>query len=121
MEKFIDCSQAAREKLMSVFRTTKATVSLALRFKLNSDNGKKIRHAAVTQYGGKIKLILSIEETQHRHDGVMVQLFSNGAVLTLNTKTGVAQIENKQGELVRKEHISTFNDLETMQFKAAIL
>lgn len=56
--KIIDWKEAKKKKeayeyLMKVFNKSKPAVSLAMRFKRNSDDAKRMRYVAVHELGGK--------------------------------------------------------------------
>ena len=52
MEKRIWIKYGERAKLMGMFKTSYQTVHDALVYKNNSELAKRIRHAAVKQFGG---------------------------------------------------------------------
>lgn len=81
----IEVTQEARVKLTRAFRCTAKTVQESLKYRMNSDKARKIRYAAVKEYGGKPMLYVPECETLFTTelDGkeYMRQMFNNGAVL----------------------------------------
>ena len=86
MERYIDLTPKDKKYLQEVFEVSKGMVSDSLNYKVNTDLARKIRHTAVSQLGGRVKVRFPIEETIHDHAGFMVQMFANGAVLRLDKK-----------------------------------
>lgn len=80
---YIKVSNEARAKLARVFGVEEKMVYLALTYRRDSDKARRIRYAAVHEYGG-VAMCHSPEcETIHNvsQDGreLMVQNFDNGA------------------------------------------
>lgn len=120
MKMYIECSADARKRLSKNFNVSFVTVSNALNYIYHtSELAKKIRHAALTQFGGRKMIKLPIEETIHDNNGFMIQHFENGAILCLDKSSGRAVVENKYGDLVKEVDIQTFTELESLQKLAA--
>ena len=120
MKMYIECSADARKRLSKNFNVSFVTVSNALNYIYHtSELAKKIRHAALTQFGGRKMAKLPIEETIHDNNGFMVQCFENGAVLSLNKKSGNVTIRNRYGDMVKEADINSFEELESLQKLAA--
>lgn len=81
----IEVTQEAREKLRRAFGCTAKTVQESLKYRMDSDKAKKIRYAAVKEYGGKSMLYVPECETMFTTEiggkEYMRQKFSNGAEL----------------------------------------
>jgi hypothetical protein len=120
MKMYIDCSADAKKRLSKIFEVSTMTVWNALSYKYRtSELAKKIRHAALTQFGGRKMATLPVEETIHDNNGFMIQHFENGAILCLDKSSGRAVVENKYGDLVKEVDIQTFTELESLQKLAA--
>lgn len=119
MGKYIFLDAKNRKYLRDTFNVSPGTVSDALNFKTDSDLSRKLCYVALTQLGGKERMDLPIEETIHDYAGFMMQTFENGAVLSVNKKTGYAYIVNKYGDLIKDAYINSLDDLEELQAFAA--
>lgn len=108
-QQYIHVTKETREKLMKIFGCTDRMVFYALQFdgkKGNSDLAKKIRKAALENYGILMNVIPAVE-TFHDHDGYMHQYLPNGAVIEL----GKTQ-ETKGGAVFFKgEKVKSYEDV----------
>lgn len=93
-------------KLARVFDVEPKTVYLALTGRRNSDKARKIRYAAVKEYGGVPMLHCPACETLHEttEDGrqIMRQEWPNGAVLVWYKNTPEVIVRHKGREVLHE-------------------
>ncbi len=122
MKKYIHATKEQREHLMNIFRCTDRTVRNALTFdccKGNSDLAKRIRHTA--KIAGCHTYVVSEEfECFYDADGIMYQLFPNGAQIELSKITGTGEIIYK-GKAVARFHNVQLTDIPEIQQRAAAI
>lgn len=108
MKKYIHASKEQREKLMKIFRCTERTIRNALTYdssKGNSDLAKRIRHTA--KIAGCHTYVVTEEfECFFDADGIMYQLFPNGAQIELSKDTGVGEIIYKGKVVAKYENVA---------------
>lgn len=99
----IEVSQKVRDKIEKTFGVSRTMVSYALNYneqKGQSDLAKRIRKMAMVN-GGRRMAYLPAFETAFCHNGIMTQLFDNGARLTADMHTGRVEVKDPKG-VVRK-------------------
>lgn len=124
-ESYIKVSNEARAKLARLFKVEEKTVYLALTYRRDSDKAKKIRYAAVRNYGGVAMCHCPECETLHEiREGerqLMVQNFDNGVKLEINKHTGAAVVYDRRGAVMCRRHIEKFPELSELQLYAESL
>lgn len=104
---YIKVNEDAKMKLARVFDVEPKTVYLALTGRRNSDKARKIRYAAVKEYGGVPMLHCPACETLHEttEDGreVMRQEWKNGAVLVWYKGTPEVIVRHKGREVLHED------------------
>ena len=104
---YIKVNEDAKMKLARVFDVEPKTVYLALTGRRNSDKARKIRYAAVKEYGGVPMLHCLACETLHEttEDGreVMRQEWPNGAVLVWYKGTPEVIVRHKGREVLHED------------------
>lgn len=104
---YIKVNEDAKMKLARVFDVEPKTVYLALTGRRNSDKARKIRYAAVKEYGGVPMLHCPACETLHEttEDGreVMRQEWPNGAVLVWYKGTPEVIVRHKGHEVLHED------------------
>ncbi|WP_279113262.1 hypothetical protein [Bacteroides acidifaciens] len=104
---YIKVNEDAKMKLARVFDVEPKTVYLALTGRRNSDKARKIRYAAVKEYGGVPMLHCPACETLHEttEDGreVMRQEWPNGAVLVWYKGTPEVIVRHKGREVLHED------------------
>ena len=104
---YIKVNEDAKMKLARVFDVEPKTVYLALTGRRNSDKARKIRYAAVKEYGGVPMLHCPACETLHvtTEDGreVMRQEWPNGAVLVWYKGTPEVIVRHKGREVLHED------------------
>lgn len=104
---YIKVNEDAKMKLARVFDVEPKTVYLALTWRRNSDKARKIRYAAVKEYGGVPMLHCPACETLHEttEDGreVMRQEWPNGAVLVWYKGTPEVIVRHKGREVLHED------------------
>lgn len=104
---YIKVNEDAKMKLARVFDVEPKTVYLALTGRRNSDKARKIRYAAVNEYGGVPMLHCPACETLHEttEDGreVMRQEWPNGAVLVWYKGTPEVIVRHKGREVLHED------------------
>lgn len=122
---YIKVSEEARAKLARVFKVEKKTVYLALTYRRDSDKARKIRYAAVHNFGGVAMCHCPECETLHNitEDGrdLMVQNFDNGVRLEIDKHTGAAVVYNRHGAVIGRRQIVEFPELAELQLYAESL
>ena len=90
-----------------------------------SDKAKKIRYAAVRNFGGVAMCHCPECETLHEiREGdrqLMVQNFDNGIKLEIDKQTGAAVVYNSKGAVVCRRQIVKFPELTELQLYAESL
>lgn len=124
-ESYIKVSNEARAKLARLFKVEEKTVYLALTYRRDSDKAKKIRYAAVHNFGGVAMRHCPECETLHEiREGerqLMVQNFDNGIKLEIDKQTGAAVMYDRRGAVVCRRHIEKFPELSELQLYAESL
>lgn len=104
---YIKVSSEAREKLARAFEVEEKTVYLALTGRRDSEKARKIRYAAVNEYGGVPMVHCPACETLHEttEDGreVMRQEWLNGAVLVWYKGTPEVVVRHKGREVLHED------------------
>lgn len=104
---YIKVNEDAKMKLARVFDVEPKTVYLALTGRRNSDKARKIRYAAVKEYGGVPMLHCPACETLHEttEDGreVMRREWPNGAVLVWYKGTPEVIVRHKGREVLHED------------------
>lgn len=123
MKKFIHADKAVTEKLKAIFKCSERTIRNALTYDENKGNSglcKKIRFTAL-QNGCHIYVVTKAFETIHDEvDGIMWQLFENGAQVSMNKLTGKGEILFK-GDVVAKYENIQLTDIPKIQARAEAL
>lgn len=124
-ESYIKVSNEARAKLARLFKVEEKTVYLALTYRRDSEKARKIRYAAVCNYGGVAMCHCPECETLHEiREGerqLMVQNFDNGIKLEIDKQTGAAVMYDRRGAVVCRRHIEKFPELSELQLYAESL
>lgn len=124
-ESYIKVSNEARAKLARLFKVEEKTVYLALTYRRDSEKARKIRYAAVHNYGGVAMCHCPECETLHEiREGerqLMVQNFDNGVKLEIDKQTGAAVMYDRRGAVVCRRHIEKFPELSELQLYAESL
>lgn len=122
---YIKVSNEARAKLARLFKVEEKTVYLALTYRRDSEKMRKIRFAAVHNFGGVAMCHCPECETMHNvtEDGrdLMVQNFDNGIKLEIDKQTGAAVMYDRRGAVVCRRHIEKFPELSELQLYAESL
>lgn len=118
-------SNDARTKLARAFEVEEKTVYLALTYRRDSEKMRKIRYAAVNEYGGVAMVHCPACETMHNvtEDGreLMVQRFDNGTTLRIDKRTGETWVINRRGETVEHKQCISIPQLSELQLYAESL
>lgn len=104
----IEVSREVRDKIVKTFGVTDVMVSYALTYnkaKGNSDLAKKIRKMAMENGGRRMAYWPECETIHNEVDGTMVQIFTNGAKLTIDKHTGDAKVEYNGRVVLKDENI----------------
>lgn len=124
-ESYIKVSNEARAKLARLFKVEEKTVYLALTYRRDSEKARKIRYAAVRNYGGVAMCHCPECETLHNitEDGrdLMVQNFDNGVRLEIDKHTGAAVVYDRRGTVISRRQIVEFPELAELQLYAESL
>ena len=124
-ESYIKVSNEARAKLARLFKVEEKTVYLALTYRRDSEKARKIRYAAVRNYGGVAMCHCPECETLHEiREGerqLMVQNFDSGIKLEIDKQTGAAVMYDRRGAVVCRRHIEKFPELSELQLYAESL
>lgn len=124
-ESYIKVSNEARAKLARLFKVEEKTVYLALTYRRDSEKARKIRYAAVRNYGGVAMCHCPECETLHEiREGerqLMVQNFDNGIKLEIDKQIGAAVMYDRRGAVVCRRHIEKFPELSELQLYAESL
>lgn len=120
---YIKVSNEARAKLARVFGVEEKMVYLALTYRRDSDKARRIRYAAVHEYGGVAMCHCPECETMHNvsENGreLMVQNFDNGVKLEIDKQTGEAIVYNRKGAVIGTRQIKELSELSEIQLFAA--
>lgn len=112
-------------KLARVFDVEPKTVYLALTYRRNSEKARKIRFAAVHNFGGVAMCHCPECETMHNvTEGgreLMVQNFDNGVKLEIDKQTGAAVVYDRRGTVLQSKVITKFPELSEIQLYAESL
>lgn len=117
----IEVSREVRAKIAKTFDVSDVMVSYALTYNKsrgNSDLAKKIRKMAMENGGRRMAYWPECETLHNEVDGTMIQIFDNGAVLTINKHTGDARVDYKGKTMMKKQDISV-REIYIMQEYAA--
>lgn len=120
MKKFIHASKEQKEKLMKIFHCGDRTVRNALTFdegKGDSDLCKKIRFTALQDGCHTYVVVKEFECFHDEADGIMYQLFPNGAQVELDKNTGIGEVYYK-GELIARYERVQLTDINAIQARA---
>lgn len=120
----IEVAQEVREKIIKVFGVTGKTVSNALNYsggtRSESDLAKRIRKMAMQNGGRRMAYWPECETIHDEGTGEMVQVFDNGARLSINKQTGDAVVYYNGVIRQRQENISIRQLYTLQEFAAAI-
>lgn len=119
MEQYISATKNQRQQLMKIFKCTDRMLREALSNRSNSDLAKKIRIASI-KMGCQTYVVANEMECWHDVDGVMYQLFHNGAQLELHKETGKAYLYHK-GILVGEYDEIGVREISNLQSRAKAL
>jgi hypothetical protein len=117
----IEVSKEVRTKIAKTFDVSDVMVSYALTYNKsrgNSDLAKKIRKMAMENGGRRMAYWPECETIHNEANDTMIQIFGNGAVLTIDKHTGDARVDYKGKTMMKKEDISV-KELYVMQEYAA--
>lgn len=123
MKKFIHADKAMTEKLKKIFRCSDKTIRNALGFNQEKGNSalcKKIRFTALQNGCHTYEVVDMFECFHDEADGIMWQLYPNGAQASFNKNTGEVEIIFK-GEVVAKFDKVQLTDINRIQAKARTL
>lgn len=113
-----------REKIIKVFGVTGKTVSNALNYsggtRSESDLAKRIRKMAMQNGGRRMVYWPECETIHDEANGMMVQTFDNGAVLTIDKHTGNAKVDYLGKTRMCMEDISVKQLYVLQEYAAAI-
>lgn len=120
----IEVAQEVREKIIKVFGVTGKTVSNALNYsggtRSESDLAKRIRKMAMQNGGRRMVYWPECETIHDEANGMMVQTFDNGAVLTIDKHTGNAKVDYLGKTRMCMEDISVKQLYVLQEYAAAI-
>ena len=123
MDKMIKVSADVRSKIMKAFGVTSKTVYNALSYNLergNTDLAKKIRVMALENGGVPTVSLPECETIHDEKNGLMVQTFQNGAVLTIDKSNGNAEVKDPKGKVrMRKENLMVTQIYVLQEYAAA--
>lgn len=106
----IEVSKEVRDKIVKTFGVTPQTVTNALNYsggtRSESDLAKRIRRMAMENGGRRMAYWPECETIFDEVNGTMVQMFGNGAKLTIDKHTGDAEVEYKGRVMKRDKDIS---------------
>lgn len=117
----IEVSREVRAKIAKTFDVSDVMVSYALTYNKsrgNSDLAKKIRKMAMENGGRRMAYWPECETLHNEANGTMIQIFGNGAVLTIDKHTGDARVDYKGKTMMKKQDISV-REIYVMQEFAA--
>lgn len=119
MKKFIHADKAMLEKLKAIFKCSDRTIRNALTYDGNKGNSnlcRKIRFTAL-QNGCHTYTVTREFECFHDADGIMYQLFPNGAQIELSKVTGAGDIIYKGKSVAHYDHVQV-SDISAIQERA---
>ena len=119
IRKQIEVDKQTRELLVKTFKTTSVSVWRALSFRDNSENSKRIRHAAY-QNRGVLMLLAPAIETIHDSNNYMRQYFPGDVMIEVNKNDSHVDLL-KRGEVVKSWDNVYVSDLNGIQREAAKL
>lgn len=118
-ERYIDATEEATARLAKAFECKEKMVYLALTYRKDTEKARKIRHAAVNEYGAVPMVHCPECETLHNvtADGrqLMVQNFNNGVKLEIDKKSGDAVVYDRRGEVLCTCRIERIPELTELQ------
>ena len=118
-ERYIDATAEAMEQLAKANECTDKFVYMALTYRADTEKARKIRYAAVKEYGAIPMCHYPECETLHdtTEDGrqIMRQVFNNGATLRVDKRTGEIWITSRRGETVVHKQCISFPQLSSFQ------
>lgn len=121
-ERYIDATEEATARLAKAFECKEKMVYLALTYRKDTEKARKIRYAAVHEYGATPMCHCPECETLHNvtEDGrdLMVQNFNNGVKLEIDKQTGETWVTNRRGETVMHKQCITIPQLTEIQVMA---
>lgn len=121
-DRHIEVTKEAREKLEKAFGCTDRMIRNALTYASDSELARKIRYAAVKEYGAVPMCHYPECETLHdtTEDGrqIMRQRFDNGVTLRVDKITGEAWITNRKGDMVEHMQCISIPQLSEIQVMA---
>ena len=121
-KRYIDATPEAQAKLAKVFNVTPKYVYMCLTYRADNEKARKIRYAAVHEYGATPMCHCPECETLHNvtEDGrdLMVQNFNNGVKLEIDKQTGETWVTNRRGETVMHKQCITIPQLTEIQVMA---
>lgn len=120
----IEVGQEVRKKIMKTFGVSNQTVVNALNYsggaRSQSDLAKRIRRMAMENGGRRMAYWPECETIHDEGTGEMVQVFDNGARLSINKQTGDAVVYYNGVIRQRQENISIRQLYTLQEFAAAI-
>lgn len=120
----IEVTKAVRELIMKAFCVSSQTVTNALNYsggtRSESDLAKRIRKMAMQNGGRRMAYWPECETIHDEANGMMVQTFANGAVLTIDKHTGNAKVDYLGKTWLRQEDISVKQLYVLQEYAAAI-
>lgn len=120
----IEVTKAVRELIMKAFCVSNQTVTNALNYsggtRSESDLAKRIRKMAMQNGGRRMAYWPECETIHDEANGMMVQTFANGAVLTIDKHTGNAKVDYLGKTRMRQEDISVKQLYVLQEYAAAI-
>lgn len=119
MKKYIPVTKEEREKLAKIFKCSERMVYFALTYdpKRGKTNlARKIRHTA-KKSGFCVYVVVKEMECMFLHDGMMVQMFPNGAQIEFSTKTGIGTVIY-DGKLVAEYRGVKLSEIPSIQERA---
>ena len=121
-ERYIDATEEATARRAKAFECKEKMVYLVLTYRKDTEKARKIRHAAVKEYGAVPMVHCPECETLHNvtADGrqLMVQNFNNGVKLEIDKQTGETWVTNRRGETVMHKQCITIPQLTEIQVMA---
>lgn len=95
---------------------------MALTYRKNGENARKIRNAAVKEYGAipmcHYPECETLHDTTEGGRQIMRQVFNNGATLRVDKRTGETWITNRQGKIVVHKQVISIPQLAAIQVLA---
>lgn len=117
--RYIDASKETYAKLAKAFNVVEKTIYLALTYRTDGEQARKIRFTAVNEYGAKPMAHYPLCETMHNvtedDRSVMVQYFDNGTKLEIDKSNGNARAWDRHGVEILAEAGVTIPRLSEIQ------